>query len=108
MPVLSTIEVILRDAEAEQRFLDAFVKAAGHDSGKVPGLLELKAYKSLVADRTYLAATLWESEAHIEAWMVGHQEQEYIRLGKEHLLEGATIRRFEQSGPDRVWERPQP
>lgn len=105
MPVLSTIEVTLRDAEAEQRFLDAFVKAAGHAEGKVPGLLELKAFKSLVAERTYLATTLWESEAHIEAWMVGHQEQEYIRLGKEQLLESATIRRFEQAGTDRNWER---
>ena len=105
MPVLSTIEVTLRDADAEQRFLEAFVKAAGHVAGKVPGLIELKAYKSLVADCTYLAVTLWESEEHIEAWMVGHQEQEYIRMGKEHLLQGATIRRFTQAGPDRVWER---
>lgn len=105
MPVLSTIEVTLRDADAEQRFLDAFVKAAGHAAGKVPGLLELKAYKSLVAERTYLATTLWESEAVLEAWMVGHQEQEYIRMGKEHLMQAATIRRFEQAGPDRNWER---
>jgi heme-degrading monooxygenase HmoA len=105
MPVLSTIEVTLRDEEAEKRFLDAFVKAAGHASGKVPGLLELKAFKSLLAERTYLALTLWESEAHIEAWMVGHQEQEYIRMGKEHLMQAATIRRFAQEGPDRVWAR---
>jgi heme-degrading monooxygenase HmoA len=105
MPVLSTIEVTLRDDEAERRFLDAFVNAAGHVAGKVPGLLELKAYKSLVAERTYLAATLWENEAHIEAWMAGHREQEYIQLGKEHLLERATIRRFAQAGQDRAWER---
>lgn len=105
MPLLSTIEVTLRNADAEQRFLDAFVKAAGQAAGKVPGLLELKAFKNLLAERTYLAFTVWESEAAMEAWMVGHREQEYIRMGKEHLLGTATIRRFSQSGADRNWAR---
>lgn len=104
MPVLSTIEVTLRDEAAEKRFLEAFVKAAGF-AAKVPGLLELKAFKSLFAERSYLAFTVWESEAAIEAWMKGHQEQEFIRLGKEALLENATMRRFDQKGEPKAWQR---
>ena len=105
MPVLSTIEVTLRDEAAEKRFLEAFTKAAGFAT-HVPGLLELKAFKSLLAERTYLAFTVWESEAAIENWMKGHQEQEYIQLGKEHLLEHATMRRFDLAGPAKEWSRP--
>lgn len=104
MPVLSTIEVTLVDDDAEKRFLEAFVKASGF-AVKIPGLLELKAFKSLFAQRTYLAFTVWESEAAIAEWMKGHQEQEFIRLGKEHLLQNARIRRFEQVGADKDWEK---
>jgi len=104
MPVLSTIEVTLVDDEAEKKFLEAFVKAAGF-AVKIPGLIELKAFKSLFAERTYLAFTVWESEAAITAWMVGHQEQEFIRLGKEQLLASAKIRRFDQTGADKDWKR---
>ena len=105
MPVLSTIEVTLKDADAEKSFLDAFVKAAGHAAGNVPGLLELKAFKSLLAERTYLAFTVWESDAHIETWMSGHREQEYIKMGKERLMVAATIRRFRQEGADKQWKK---
>lgn len=104
MPVLSTIEVTLRDAEAEQRFLAAFGKASGQ-AGAVPGLLELKAFKLLGTERSYLAFTLWEDSASIEEWMRGHREQEFIRLGKEELLATATLRRFEQLGDGRSWRQ---
>lgn len=104
MPVLSTIEVTLVDEEAEKRFLEAFVKAAGF-AVKIPGLLELKAFKSLFAEQTYIAFTVWEDEAAIEAWMRDHREQEFIRIGKEDLLSEAKLRRFEQIGADKDWKR---
>jgi heme-degrading monooxygenase HmoA len=104
MPVLSTIEVTLRDAGSEERFLSAFVRAAGHATG-VPGLIELKAFKLLGKDRSYLAWTLWENEEWIEEWMAGHREQEYIQLGKSELLESASICRFSSIGEPRDWKR---
>ena len=104
MPILSTVEITMKDDAAEARFLQAFTSAAGAAAG-APGLIELKAYKRVGAERTYLASVLWESEAHLEAWVSGPQEQANIKLGKEQLLQSALVRRFAQQGPDTAWAR---
>ena len=102
MPVLSTIELTLRDEKSETVFLNAFTKAAGA-AGGIPGLLELKAFKLLGAERTYMAHTLWESEGHIVRWLEGPQEQSYIAMGKKDMLASSLVRRFGQIGADRRW-----
>ncbi|MBI5527429.1 MAG: antibiotic biosynthesis monooxygenase [Deltaproteobacteria bacterium] len=102
MPVLSTIELTLRDEKSENAFLGAFTKAAGA-AGGIPGLIELKAFKLLGAERTYMATTLWESEDHIKAWVEGPREQELIAAGKRDMLASSLVRRFAQIGADRRW-----
>lgn len=37
--------------------------------------------------------------------MKGHREQEYIQLGQRELLATALMRRFEQIGETKSWER---
>ncbi|MBI5477586.1 MAG: hypothetical protein HY906_01950 [Deltaproteobacteria bacterium] len=52
MPILSTIELTLKDDASEQAFLAAFTRAAG-GAADIPGLLELKAHRQLGADRRW-------------------------------------------------------
>lgn len=104
MPVLSTVELTMRDQATEESFLRSFV-AAAHHATEIPGLLELKAYKLLGSERTYLASVLWQDEEHLRCWLEGSKEQEYIRLGRSELLSSALVRRFQQIGSERRWSR---
>ena len=82
--ILSAIELTLVDDEAEQRFLQAFV-AALPSTENIKGLVKLTAWKQVGADRTYMAFTVWDDEASIDAWMKGEQEQNNIAITKAHL-----------------------
>ncbi len=103
MSVLSTIELVLADEAAEQRFLQAFTRAMAY-TDKIPGLISITAWKKVGAERTYMAFTEWEDEQAIEAWMTGEAEQRNIAMAQGELCSATASSRWTLRNK-KAWQR---
>ena len=105
MPILSTIEVILKDEAAEKAFLEAFAKVLPHVN-KLPGLLEFTPAKVVGAERKYLVLSLWQDEAAIQAWLALPQYQAIRAKAREALIAHFKARRWEPKGLAKEFGKP--
>jgi heme-degrading monooxygenase HmoA len=105
MPILSTIEVVLKDEAAEKVFLEAFGKMLPHVN-KLPGLLEFTPAKVVGAERKYLVLSVWQDETAIQKWLDQPEYQALRAKAREELISYFKARRWEPKGIAKEFGKP--